>query len=128
MTVLPTLTDDERSVLLITREGGVIADIGDVSRWHAPINSLLKRGLLKQHDRFNNVITDAGIEAIEADQGALDGELKAAMTNFVQAKTVDGLEHVYTAPEGRSIKSFGFYRGGVIVILDDGTLDRVEIP
>lgn len=81
-TVLPTLTDDERTVLMITARGEMIADIGEYSRWSKPIQSLVKRGLLKQHDKFNNSITAAGREALEAAEQEIDGELKVAMEKF----------------------------------------------
>lgn len=59
------LSDDEVTVLLIAAKGESMMPIG---RWEAPVNSLVAKGLLRRHDKFNNVITDAGMKAAEKDE------------------------------------------------------------
>jgi hypothetical protein len=63
--IIAPLTDDEIAVLMIAAEGEMMIDMGKDSRWHQPIVSLVKRGFLKQWDKFNNEITDAGRAALE---------------------------------------------------------------
>lgn len=65
MNTITPLTPEERAVLEICANNGVIADIGEYSKWHDPINSLLRRGFLQRHDQFNNSITPAGRAAYE---------------------------------------------------------------
>ncbi len=54
------LTQDELTCLAIAAEGENMLQIG---RWEAPIQSLVKRGLMRSIDKFNNVITPRGKEA-----------------------------------------------------------------
>lgn len=54
--VIEPLTDDEKVVLEICCEGGVIAEIG---RWEEPVLSLVKKGYLTG-EKFNHTITEAG--------------------------------------------------------------------
>lgn len=56
------ITDDEFTVLMIAAEGESMMPIG---RWEKPVISLVAKGLMKSNDKFNNVITDAGREAIK---------------------------------------------------------------
>ncbi len=56
------LTDDEFSILLIAARGESVMPIG---RWEKPVESLVAKGFLKQHDRHNNTITPAGRVALE---------------------------------------------------------------
>lgn len=51
------LTDDEFTLLLIAKEGQSLAAIG---RWEKSVDSLVERGLLHRHDKFNNIITPKG--------------------------------------------------------------------
>lgn len=76
------LTSDERAVLMIAAEGESMIDLGEASRWHVPINSLVSKGLLKQHDKFNNVITPAGLAALGRADEDEDRELGAAIDKF----------------------------------------------
>jgi Flp pilus assembly protein TadG len=39
-----------------------------IGRWEAPVKSLLARGYLHANDKFNNVITDAGRQAVSQDE------------------------------------------------------------
>lgn len=55
-----TLSSDEYALLMIMDEGGAIADIGNMSRWSAPLRSLIDRGLVDGKDKFNCVITPTG--------------------------------------------------------------------
>jgi hypothetical protein len=63
--IIVPLTDDEIAVLMIAAEGEALIDMGKYSKWSSPIQSLVKRGYLKQWDKFNNEITDAGRAALE---------------------------------------------------------------
>lgn len=54
------LSDEEFALLEIHSQGGNVADLGEHSKWHVPINALVERGFLKRHDQFNHTITDAG--------------------------------------------------------------------
>jgi hypothetical protein len=81
------LTNDELAVLLIAAEGESMMPIG---RWEAPVASLLAKGYLHAHDKFNNVITEAGRKAcgkaeddnaralITANNAVVDARQKAA--------------------------------------------------
>lgn len=59
------LTQDESTLLQLAATGESMMPIG---RWEKPIESLVKKGFLHQHDKFNNVITAAGRQAIERDE------------------------------------------------------------
>ena len=84
---MPDLTQDELTVLLIAAEGQSMAPIG---RWEAPTNSLVAKGYLKSLDKFNNVITPAGLVAcnkadddnaralITANNAVVEGRQRAA--------------------------------------------------
>jgi hypothetical protein len=61
------LTQDELTVLMIAAEGQSMMPIG---RWEAPVESLVKRGLLRRADKFNNYITPAGRKAADAKDNA----------------------------------------------------------
>ena len=56
------LTDDERTVLMIAAEGQSMMPIG---RWEAPVEHLVEIGFLERHDKWNNLITTAGKQALE---------------------------------------------------------------
>lgn len=59
------LTEDERIVLTIAAKGqSMIA----IARWEKPIDSLVAKGLMVRHDKHNNLITNAGREAIAEDE------------------------------------------------------------
>jgi hypothetical protein len=61
------LSDDEFTVLMIAAEGQSMMPIG---RWQEPVESLVAKGFLKEHDKFNCVITPTGREALRKhDQG-----------------------------------------------------------
>lgn len=68
------LSQDELTVLMIADKGESMMAIG---RWEAPVNSLVARGYLKQHDKFNNSITDAGRQAVNQDE---DDDIRAMIT------------------------------------------------
>lgn len=78
------LTADELTVLMIASKGESMMPIG---RWEAPVESLVARGYLKRNDKFNNVITDAGLAACEKleDDGIRD--LIDANNRIAHAKT-----------------------------------------
>lgn len=57
-----TLTDDEFTVLMIAAEGQSMMPIG---RWQVSVESLSARGLLAGPDKFNQMITPAGREALK---------------------------------------------------------------
>src|ERR1700687_2208975 len=69
------LTEDEVTVLMITQEGGKIAAI---ARWEKPCNSLVAKGLLFRHDKFNHSLTAAGKKALATQEKATDQALVAA--------------------------------------------------
>lgn len=74
--VIDALSDDEFSVLCIAAEGESMIDLGEFSRWSAPIQSLVRRGYMLRQDRHNNVITPAGRAALavrEKDEDKLIG-------------------------------------------------------
>lgn len=79
------LTQDEYSVLLIASSGEYMMPIG---RWEAPVEALVKRGLLYRHDKFNNTITEAGKKAIAAREKVDDRALEQAINNIAQARTL----------------------------------------
>jgi hypothetical protein len=80
-TILPTLTDDERTVLMIAARGESMIPIG---RWKPTILGLAKRGLMLKQDAFNYTITDAGRAATEGVEAAVDAEMKGAIGKFVE--------------------------------------------
>lgn len=53
------LSNDELTCLAIAAHGENMLQIG---RWEAPIQALVKRGLMRSIDKFNNVITPKGAE------------------------------------------------------------------
>lgn len=59
------LTDNERVVLMIAREGENLAPVG---MWKEAVLALEERGLLEKKDAFNYVITKAGRKAINDDE------------------------------------------------------------
>ena len=63
------LTDDERTVLMITDRGESLAAIG---RWEQPVEHLVEIGYLQRHDKFNNTITEAGRLALNDEQEIVD--------------------------------------------------------
>jgi len=62
-----TLSNDELTVLMIAAQGESMMPIG---RWEKPVESLVAQGLLKRHDKFNNVITPEGERALAKDDDA----------------------------------------------------------
>jgi hypothetical protein len=74
------LTDDEVTVLLIAAHGESMMAIG---RWEPAVESLVRKGFMRQMDRFNNFITPAGKAAIEAadkeDEAAVEQALRATV-------------------------------------------------
>ncbi len=56
------LSDDEFTCLMITAQGESIMPIG---RWERPVESLVAKGYLERHDKFNNTITPAGRAALQ---------------------------------------------------------------
>jgi hypothetical protein len=56
------LSDDEFSVLMIAAENQSMMPIG---RWERPVESLVAKGYLQRHDKFNNTITPAGRSALQ---------------------------------------------------------------
>ncbi len=73
--LIPPLTSEEHSVLMIAAQGESMIDLGEHSRWSKAINSLVAKGLLKQHDQFNNAITALGRQALENYEKSEDAEL-----------------------------------------------------
>lgn len=78
------LTDDEATILMIAAQGESMMPIG---RWEKPVEMLLTKGMLARLDKFNNVITPAGRQAVEDwDKGNDDSyrqmlELGSKITN-----------------------------------------------
>jgi hypothetical protein len=72
------LTDDEAAVLEISAQGMPMIAIG---RWQKPIESLLKRGFLKDVTgyKFNCVITEAGRAAMDGQEAEDDRALGTAI-------------------------------------------------
>ena len=100
--VITQLSDDEFTVLSIASQGESLADLGQFSRWSAPINSLLRRGLMIQKDKFNNIITPAGKEALEGhekDQDKVIGRMieVSSQIGAAQAKIRDMVNQVSDA-------------------------------
>lgn len=58
--VIEALSSDERTVLEICAEGGIIAEIG---RWKEPVERLVKKGYL-EGPQFNHYITPTGRKAL----------------------------------------------------------------
>ena len=77
------LTDDERTVLMIAREGQSMMPIG---RWEAPVEHLVEMGFLERHDKWNNFITTAGSLALEQAQGEIDEAAGNAMVAAGKAR------------------------------------------
>lgn len=59
------ISEEEYALLMIHSQGGNVADLGEHSKWHHPLVSLVSRGYLKRHDQFNHSLTTAG-EAVLA--------------------------------------------------------------
>lgn len=59
------LSPDELTVLLIANEDESMMPIG---RWETPVKSLLARGYLRANNKFNNVITETGRQAVNNDE------------------------------------------------------------
>jgi hypothetical protein len=68
------LTQDELTVLMIADQGESMVPIG---RWAAPIQSLLAKGYMHANDKFNNVITEAGRQAVNHDETVVRGKDQA---------------------------------------------------
>lgn len=81
------LSDDEFTVLMIAAEGQSMMPIG---RWQEPVESLVAKGFLKEHDRFNCTITATGREALRAhDQGLTEKMIELANRIRAPKKPVD---------------------------------------
>lgn len=63
------LTQDELTCLAIANEGECMLAI---ARWEQPIDHLVELGLMQRFDKFNNVITPKGREAIAKDIAQVD--------------------------------------------------------
>jgi hypothetical protein len=72
------LTNDEFTVLGITKEG---ACIGPIGRWEQPVLSLAAKGLLKKENEFNYSITEAGRAAWQE----RDSEDDAGLMKLIEA-------------------------------------------
>ena len=73
--ILPPLSDDERTVLMIACGGTSLIPIG---RWEGPVKSLAAKGYLERLDDVNYVITAAGRAASEVAERAVDADMLAA--------------------------------------------------
>jgi hypothetical protein len=67
--IISDLTGDEASCLMIMNEGAPLVDLGEHSRWHVPLRTLLNRGFVSQQ-RYPGggteyVITSFGQDAIK---------------------------------------------------------------
>lgn len=78
------LTDDEYTVLMIHQEGGSVAAI---ARWEKPCDSLVARGLLTRHDKFNHSITSAGRQAVKEREAQDDQALRGVVQKVGDAAT-----------------------------------------
>lgn len=74
-----TLTDDERTILMIADQGESMIPIG---RWEQPVERLVELGYLQRHDKFNNTITEAGRLALNDEQEIVDDNFARA---FIKA-------------------------------------------
>ncbi len=70
------LTDDEFTLLMLAERGESLMPIG---RWEKSVDSLVARGLLHRHDKFNNVITEKGKEAVRLRDAQDDHALLTVM-------------------------------------------------
>lgn len=77
---MPDLTDDEVTVLTLAAQGNSMMA---VARWEKPADSLVEKGFLVRHDKFNHSITPAGRKALEQtqqqDEAALDNAIRQIM-------------------------------------------------
>ena len=73
--ILPPLSDDERTVLMIAAAGQSMIPI---RRWERPVKSLAAKGYLERLDDVNYVITAAGRAASELAKRAVDADMLAA--------------------------------------------------
>lgn len=74
--IIPTLTDDERTVLMIAAQGNSMMPI---ARWKPTVENLCSRGLMRMADPWNCYITDEGRKATEATEASIDLEWKDAV-------------------------------------------------
>ncbi len=77
--IVSPLTADEHAVLLIAAQDQWMIDMGENSRWSAPIQSLARRGYLNAMDKFNVIITPAGRAALGEYEKAEDAALGRAI-------------------------------------------------
>ncbi len=77
------LSADELTVLMIAAQGESMMPIG---RWQAPIESLLGKGYLHANDKFNNVITAAGRQAVTRDEDNTARQMISANNAVVDVK------------------------------------------
>lgn len=90
--IVSPLTTEESTVLQLAAAGESMIDMGEHSKWHTAINSLVKRGFLHRHDQFNNVITPAGRAAIAAEEADSDRELGKLIEGFGRVQI--GHDHI----------------------------------
>ena len=89
------LTVEESTLLKLMFEGESIADLGEYSRWSAPLQGLVAKGYAQKLDQHNHVITPAGREmAIKADDAemrsviSLNNAIHAQRTSEVAVQTI----------------------------------------
>lgn len=75
------LTHEESACLQIAAQGMSMIDMGEHSKWHKPLQSLVRRGFMAAAggDMHNIVITAAGRAAIEVEEKDSDRELLGAI-------------------------------------------------
>ena len=79
------LSQDELTILMIAAEGESMMPIG---RWEKPLDSLVAKGLMHRHDKFNVVITPDGRKACkETEDGNIRGLIEANNTMVTGKET-----------------------------------------
>ena len=79
------LSQDELTILMIAAEGESMMPIG---RWEKPLDSLVAKGFMHRHDKFNVVITPAGRQACkETEDGNIRGLIEANNTMVTGKET-----------------------------------------
>ena len=97
--IIEPLTQEERAVLMIAAHGESVMDLGEHSRWHGAIQSLVRRGMLTRHDQFNHSITDLGRAQSEAAEDAEDAAIADAVRGF-EARVSAHRQQIAESPLG----------------------------
>lgn len=97
-----TLSSNETALLKIMAEGGSVANLGEHSRWSAPLEALVTRGFATSHDQHNHTITAAGRAVLSA---AEDDEIRALIGTNNELVAMRSAEEEIAAEIDRTVRA-----------------------